>query len=195
MLPLILASSSTTRKELLLRCRVPYQTISPDIDETPQLKEQPEKLALRLAETKARKVASQFSDSLIISADQVIMCEDVRLDKPGTIENAVKQLRLVSGKKIGSYTGLCLFNSNTGHCQLGIETYEVGFRKLSEQMIKNYINIDQPFHCAGSIKAEGIGITLFTYMKGRDPTALLGLPLMLLTEMFLKEGINLLENG
>ncbi len=192
MLPLILASSSITRQELLQRLQLPFQQYSPDIDESAFNDEKPADLALRLARTKAEVAAKQFPQAIIISADQVIMCENERLDKPGNAENARKQLTLVSGKKIESYTGLCVINSHTGKYQTGLETYEVAFRELTPSTIQNYVDRDQPFHCAGSIKAEGIGITLFTSMTGRDPTALLGLPLMLLTDMLNKEYISIL---
>jgi septum formation protein len=192
MLPLILASSSITRQELLRRLQLPFQQYSPDIDESQLNNEKPADLAVRLAKTKAEVAAKQFPQAIIISADQVIMCENDRLDKPGNVENAIQQLTLVSGKKIDSYTGLCVLNSHTGKYQAGLETYEVTFRQLTPSIIKNYIERDQPFHCAGSIKAEGIGITLFTRMSGRDPSSLLGLPLMLLTDMLNKERIFIL---
>lgn len=192
MLPLILASSSITRKELLARLQISFKCLSPNVDESPLLNERPEDLALRLAKAKAEIIAKKHPDALIISADQVILCGDIRLDKPGTFENAVIQLETVSGKQIESYTALCLLNSKTGHIQTGIETYQVAFRELSRPIIEDYIKRDQPLHCAGSIKAEGLGITLFTRMTGRDPTALLGLPLMLLTDMLVKENVFLL---
>lgn len=184
---LILASSSPARKALLEKLQISFQTISPDVDETPLLYEKADELALRLAIKKAEAVKDQFPDAYIIGADQVIMCGDIRLDKPGTVENATQQLALSSGKSVDSYTGLCLFNTKTNTLQSGIEYCEVQFRKLSYNMIKNYIKQDNPLHCAGSIKAEGLGITLLKGLKGRDPTALFGLPLMLLTDFLLAE--------
>jgi MAF protein len=188
-LPLILASSSPARKNLLEKLQIPFQIIPPHIDETPLENEKPEALALRLATEKAKAIAAQYPNHYIIGSDQVIMCGDVRLDKPGTVENAIKQLTLVSGKFIVSYTGLCLWNTQTHTVHSGIEYCEVHFRPLSAKTIEDYIRRDNPLHCAGSIKAEGLGMTLFTALKGRDPTALVGLPMILLTDFMLKEKI------
>lgn len=187
---LILASSSSSRKALFARLQLPFTAIHPDIDESPLPNEKPDALALRLAEAKARKMADTYPNAIIIGSDQVIMCGDTRLDKPGNHENARAQLKLVSEKTIQSYTGLCVLNTKTNYLQKQIETFGVSFRKLTDQIIEHYLNLDEPWHAAGSIKAESLGIVLFTEMKGRDYTALLGLPLILLTDMLLNEHIS-----
>jgi MAF protein len=184
---LILASSSPARKALLEKLQISFQTISPDIDETPLAHEKPEEIALRLAIAKAKTVQDKFPEAYIIGSDQVIMCGNVRLDKPEIYENAFKQLTLVSGKYIDSYTGLCLLNSKTNKIYSGIEYTRVYFRELSEKTIESYIKKDDPLLCAGSIKAEGLGITLFKEIQTKDPTALLGLPMILLTDFLLAE--------
>lgn len=189
MLPLVLASSSPARKALLEKLQIPFQTISPDIDETPLPHEKPHDLALRLAIEKASAVKEKFPAALIIGADQVIMRGETRLDKPGTVENAIQQLTLVSGKSIEAYTGLCLLNTKTGKLQSTVCTYQVYFRQLSLKAIESYIKHDNPLHCAGSIKAESLGITLFTKMQGDDFTSLPGLPLIALTDFLLAEGL------
>jgi len=191
MLPLILASSSPARKALLEKLQIPFQTVSPDIDETPLSHEKPKDLALRLAIEKASAVKKKYPEALIIGADQVIMCGKTRLDKPGTVENAIAQLTLVSGKSIEAYTGLCLLNTKTGKCHSTVSTYQVYFRQLSPKIIESYIQRDNPLHCAGSIKAESLGITLFTKMQGDDFTSLPGLPLIALTDFLLTEGFTL----
>jgi septum formation protein len=188
-LPLILASSSPARKTQLKKLQISFDTFSPNIDETAFRDENPQALALRLAIAKARAVEFHFPAAVIIGADQVIHCGETRLDKPGTVENAVKQLTLVSGKSIISYTGLCVLNTQTGQIQSGLTRSEVTFRVLTQEVIEDYIRQDNPLQCAGSIKAEGRGITLFTAFKGQDPTALVGLPLILLTDFLLAEKI------
>lgn len=189
---IILASTSITRKALLEQLQIAFTVVAPYVDESPLANEQPADLALRLAKNKAMAVAKDYPNALIIGSDQVIMCNNTRLDKPGNAENAIEQLTLVSGNTIQSYTGLCLYNAATQKLQAAVENYQVSFRKLSRAVIEDYIKRDQPFHCAGSIKAEGIGMALFTRMEGRDYTALLGLPLILLTDMLLNENIQLL---
>lgn len=192
MLPLILASSSQSRKSLLARLQLPFTSISPDIDESPLPDETPSALALRLAENKARKIADDHANSIVIGSDLVIMCGDARLDKPGSIENAREQLRLASNNTVDCYAGLCVINTKTHHVQKDMEFFQVSFRQLTDTMIDNYLRLDEPWHAAGSILAESLGIALFTDMRGRDYTALLGLPLILLTDMLMKENASIL---
>lgn len=189
---IVLASSSLSRKSLLERLQIPFTIAIPDVDETPLLHESPAELALRLAQKKAKAVAENYPNAIVIGSDQVIMQDNIRLDKPGNKETAILQLQRVSGKKVLSYTGVCVLNSFTHNLQLHFETYCVTFRELTHTMIENYIERDKPFHCAGSIKAESLGIALFEKMEGEDPTALLGLPLIKLTRMLEKENIKIL---
>lgn len=189
---LILASSSLSRRSLLARLELAFTSVSPNIDESPKPGEKPDKLALRLAIEKAHVFSTQYPDSLIIASDQVIFCGDSRLDKPETVEIATQQLKLCSGKFIDSYTALVLLNTQTSKIQSDVIYTRVYFRELSDHIISEYIRRDNPLHCAGSIKAEGLGVTLFTKIETEDPTAILGLPLISLTTMLLNEGVECL---
>ena len=180
---LILSSSSPARKELLSRLQLPFTAVSPDIDETPLPGESPQELVTRLAIAKAKVHEEQFPVALIIGSDQVIVIDGIVLGKPGNHENAVKQLKMVSGKHIDSYTGVCLYNTKTQHQQVHVEPFQVYFRELNDEMIENYLQLDKPYQCAGSIRAEKAGPMLFEKMCGDDPTALIGLPLINLVRM------------
>lgn len=184
--PLILSSSSPARRALLARLQVPFTSTSPDIDESRLPGELVEMMVLRLAEAKARKSATSYSDALIIGSDQVGVLEDEILCKPLTHEKAVKQLQLMSGKMIRFFTGLCLYDAKTSQCQTSVETYDVYFRELSDEMIDDYLAKEQPFQCAGSFQAEGLGVMLIRKFSGDDYTALIGLPLIRLIEMLEK---------
>ena len=188
---IILASSSLSRRSLLARLELPFTAVSPDIDESPLPHEKPADLALRLAKEKAQVFQSKYTNSLIIASDQVIFCGDMRLDKPETVENATAQLKAISGKSIDSHTALCVLNTQTGNLQTDVIFTRVHFRELSDKTIHEYIRRDNPLHCAGSIKAEGLGMVLFTKIETDDPTAILGLPLIRLTTMLMQEGIDL----
>ena len=188
---LVLASTSVYRKQLLQKLGLPFDTAAPDVDESPLDDETPQQLVMRLAEAKARAVASQFPNALIIGSDQVAVIDDDILGKPGNFENAVNQLRAAAGKQVDFKTGLCLYNSASGNGQTSCETYSVVFRHLSEEQIKSYVRREQPYDCAGSFKSEGLGIALFERLMGEDPNTLVGLPLIALIRMLEKEGINL----
>lgn len=188
-LPLILASTSPARKKLLERLQIPFTIIPSHVDETPLPNEAPEQLVRRLAELKARTVAAKHPDSLIIGADQVLVLDNTVQGKPLTYENAIKQLQAASGKKVISLTGLCLLNTQNNQMQLDIARYEVLYRELSLETIEWYLTKDKPYQCAGSIRAEELGIVLIKEMQGRDATALIGLPLMMLTDMLINFGI------
>ena len=157
---LILGSSSVYRQQLLERLQIPFETASPDVDETRLPNEKPEETALRLAEMKARAVAKIFPQGLIIGSDQVAILGNTQLGKPLNHSNAIKQLQLIRGKEIVFYTALCLLNANTNHIQCRIIPYNVKFRQISDQQIENYLRKEQPYHCAGSAKSEGLGIAL-----------------------------------
>lgn len=188
---LILASTSTFRRELLSRLQIPFETAAPETDETPLPGEAPADTAERLALAKAQAVAGRFPGALIIGSDQVAYLdhhEQQRFGKPGTRENATQQLRAMSGKTVIFHTGLCLYNAATGRSHLrGVPT-EVRFRELSDGEISRYLDKEDALNCAGSAKSEGLGISLLEYLRGDDPNALVGLPLIALCDMLRAEG-------
>ena len=147
--------------------------------------------AVRLAEAKSRAVATEFVDADVIGADQVAVLEGLQLGKPLNYSNAVKQLQAARGKEVIFHTALCLFNSRNGNIQTRLVPSRVKFRNLSDRQIENYLDKEQPYHCAGSAKAEGLGIALLESILSDDPTALIGLPLMALVEMLSQEGIEI----
>ena len=186
---LILASTSSYRRELLARLGLPFETTAPECDETPLREESPADTAERLAVAKARAVADRFPDALIIGSDQVAYLGNQRFGKPGTREKALGQLRAMSGHSVVFHTGLCLLNAATGRVHLrGIPT-EVRFRELSDGEINRYLDREDALNCAGSAKSEGLGISLMEYMRGDDPNALIGLPLIALSDMLRAEGL------
>lgn len=190
---LVLASTSPYRRELLGRLGLPFEAVSPETDETALHGESPTATAERLAEAKARAVADRFPDALIIGSDQVAYLAGgpQRFGKPGTRENAFAQLRLMSGKTVVFHTGLCLLNAATGRSHLrGIPT-EVRFRELSDAEILRYIDKEDALNCAGSARSEGLGIALLEFLRGDDPNALVGLPLIALCDMLRAEGVEL----
>lgn len=188
---LILASTSPFRRELLARLHIPFETADPATDESALPAEPPAATAERLSIAKARAVAGRFPGALIIGSDQVAFLGDRRFGKPITRERAVEQLRALSGQTVVFHTGLCLLNSANGKVQLaGVPTL-VGFRSLGEKEIERYLDKEQPFHCAGSAKSEGLGIALLEFIRGDDPNALVGLPLVALCSMLRTEGIEL----
>ena len=186
--PLILASSSVYRRELLSRLQVPFSVVVPDIDETPLTGETAPETALRLSIAKAAKVAKQHSDALVIGSDQVAIFDGIQLGKPHTHENAVWQLRMTRGNTVDFHTALCLFNGRTGKYQAQVVLCRVKFRDLTDTQIERYLLKEQPYHCSASAKAEGLGIALIKKVEGEDPNALIGLPLIALVEMLEKEG-------
>ena len=186
---LVLASSSPYRRELLARLRLPFEVISPDIDETALANELPQETALRLAQLKARAVVDQFPDALIIGSDQVALLGTQQIGKPHTHENAKKQLQAASGRSLVFYTALCVYNSGTRNMQARVVPITIQFRKLSEDVIERYLRAEQPYNCAGSAKSEGLGIALIERFEGEDPNALVGLPLIALVDMLQQEGV------
>ncbi len=184
---LVLASTSPFRKELLAKLHLDFVTDNPRVDETPLAGESPEQLVARLAEAKARAVAKHHPDALIIGSDQVAVNGEAIVGKPGDHSRAMEQLRKASGKRITFLTGLALFNSTTGRCQVAVEPFTVVFRQLNDEQIENYLKREQPYNCAGSFKSEGLGIALFQRMEGDDPNALIGLPLIRLIGMLEQE--------
>jgi len=189
---LVLASSSPFRKSLLDKLNIPYETHSPDIDESARPDESPTELVARLAEEKAHAVTEQWPDALIIGSDQVAVIDDRVLGKPHSHEKAIEQLQLASGRKVTFYTGLSLYNAQTGRAQTDVVPFEVHFRHLSDTMIENYLRAEEPYQCAGSFKSEGLGIALFERLRGDDPNTLIGLPLIRLISMLEAEDMPVL---
>lgn len=191
MIHLVLASSSIYRKKQLQQLQLNFSVIAPFIDETPLANEIPKQTALRLSIEKARSVGLQHSNTLVIGCDQVASFEGKPLGKPLSHENAVKQLRIMQGKEIIFHSGICLFNAVTGNIQSSVVDIQVKFRSLTDQQIENYLVREQPYDCAGSAKSEGLGVALLDYIRGDDPNALIGLPLIQLVTMLEKEGIKI----
>lgn len=190
MKPIVLASTSAFRRALLEKLGMPFITAAPNTDETPANGESARELVTRLAQAKAQALKGEFPDHIIIGSDQVCVLNNQIAGKPHSEENAVEQLLLARGSIVTFYTGLAVFNSANGHLQTACELFDVHFRHLSEQEIRNYVRIEQPLQCAGSFKSEGLGITLFERLEGRDPNTLIGLPLIKLCEMLRHEGVN-----
>jgi septum formation protein len=190
-LTLVLASTSRYRRELLERLKLPFRTVAPEADETPLFGESPQGTAGRLALTKARSVLTKFPDSLIIGSDQVAFCDGMRLDKPGDHARALQQLRQSSGKLVEFITAVSLLHARSGRAQTKLVSTEVQFRKLSDQEIVRYLQAEPAYDCAGSAKAEGLGISLVETIVSTDPTALIGLPLIALSELLRNEQLSL----
>lgn len=189
--PLLLASSSPYRRQLLKRLGLPFEAASPDIDESPANNETAEQLAVRLARSKAETLAKAWPGHWIIGSDQVACLQDgTLLNKPGTHNHAVEQLGKSSGQRVSFMTGLALLDSTSGKLQTHCEHFHAHFRHLGMEEIENYLRAEQPYDCAGSFKMEGLGIALFRQLEGRDPNSLVGLPLIALTDMLRNWGLN-----
>ncbi|MGE5153452.1 MAG: Maf family protein [Bdellovibrio bacteriovorus] len=188
--PLVLASTSPYRSTLLGRLGLPFKTAAPQVDESPRPGEPPQVLVLRLAEAKARAVARDFPDALIIGSDQVACIDDQILGKPGDRSRAIAQLEQASGRCVVFQTGLCLLNAATGRAQTLVEPFRVHFRPLNRARIEAYLDREAPYNCAGSFKSEGLGIALFERLEGDDPSALIGLPLIRLVTLLASEGMD-----
>ncbi|MFM2441356.1 MAG: hypothetical protein RLZZ349_1083 [Pseudomonadota bacterium] len=191
-IPLILASSSIYRRELLTRLQLPFTCISPEVDEMSLANELPQETALRLAQLKAKKVSLSHPNALIIGCDQVATLDNMQLGKPLNHANASKQLRMMRGREVVFHSALCLYNPITGNMQAEVVPYLVQFRDLSDAQIENYLTKEQPYNCAGSAKSEGLGIAIIEKMTGEDPNALIGLPLIKLVGMLKNENISVI---
>ena len=189
---LILASSSAYRRELLSRLKLPFEVISPDLDETPLPGETPEQTALRLAEAKAEAVARHAGEALVIGSDQVATLDHEQIGKPGSHERALAQLQKMRGREVVFHTALCLLDSRAGS-KYRVQTQNVQtrvrFRDLPDAELDAYLRIEQPYDCAGSAKNEGLGIALIEQIRSDDPSALTGLPLIALTSMLRSAGV------
>lgn len=195
-LPILLASSSVYRQQLLEKLQLPFECASPDIDESVLSGENPEDYVHRLAIAKAKALADKYPNHIIIGSDQCAVLESEGqqqiLGKPHTIENAILQLSQASGKRVKFLTGLCVFNSQSQQELSMVEPFSVYFRDLSRQQIEHYIEQEMPLDCAGSFKSEGLGIRLFKALEGRDPNSLIGLPLIALVDLLEQQGIRVL---
>lgn len=193
--PLWLASTSPYRRALLSRLTTEFHVANPAVDEHPLANETASELVQRLALAKAQAIASTLSDGLVIGSDQVAVFNDAIIGKPHTYHNAVQQLSQFSGNRVRFLTGLAVINARSSQVQLCVEPFDVWFRELSAAEIENYISREQPLDCAGSFKSEGLGITLFSKLRGDDPNTLIGLPLLKLNQFLINEGVNLLLPG
>ncbi|MFT5691293.1 MAG: MAF protein [Oceanicoccus sp.] len=192
MLPIILASSSPYRRQLLEKLHLPFSCSSPNIDESVNDGETPTTLVERLSIRKARVVSENNTQHLIIASDQVACLGERILTKPGNHKNAVEQLISCSDQTVSFLTGLALLNSATGNLQYCTESYAVKFRKLNIESIERYLDIEPAYDCAGSFKIEGLGIALFEKLQGEDPNSIVGLPLIRLIDFLTNEGVDVL---
>jgi septum formation protein len=190
---LILASTSRYRRELLGRLGLRFECADPGVGEHLMPGESTSAAAKRLAELKARAVATRFPRALIVGADQVASCDGAILDKPGTHANAVRQLTAMSGRTARFDTALALLDAESGALNSRVVPCLVHFRRLGAAQIEDYLQREQPYDCAGSAKSEGLGIALIARLEGEDPTALIGLPLIALTELLALAGMPVLR--
>ena len=188
---LILGSTSRYRKELLSRLQIPFETVAPDVDETPHSNESPKDLALRLALAKARAVALKNPEAIVIGSDQVADLEGAPLGKPGNHTNATLQLQRMRGKTVIFQTALSVVCIATGYQRTDLAEVKVKFRNLSDVEIESYLRAEEPYDCAGSAKSEGLGIVLLDAIENDDPTALIGLPLIRTCQMLREAGVKL----
>lgn len=191
-LPLVLASTSPYRRELLTRLQIPFAVIAPEVDETPLPGEAPEATALRLSQRKAQAAQTAYPAALIIGSDQVATLEGRQIGKPGTYDKALEQLRLMRGKSVVFHSALTLYNSVSGDMQTASVPTTVHYRDLSDAQIVSYLSKDTPYNCAGSARIESLGIALIEKLDTADPSALIGLPLIELTRMLAAQGLDVL---
>lgn len=186
---IILASSSGYKNSLLANLGMPFEAISPDVDEQPLPEEEPKALTLRLAELKATAISERFDNAFVIGSDQVASCENQIIGKPGSLKGAVEQLSFLQGKEVLFFTSVAVSVSKK-RCPSKCVLSKVVFRNLTKRQIQSYVQVEKPLDCAGSFKAEALGITLFEAISSNDPTALIGLPLIALTTLLIEFGVN-----
>lgn len=186
---LVLASTSRYRRELLGRLCLPFDVVSPDVDETPRPGETPGALALRLAREKAEAVAARHPDAIVIGADQVAVLGERALSKPGTHENAAAQLRALRGRRASFLTAVAVACAGAGATRAELVPTDVEFREFDDAAIEAYLRADQPYDCAGAAKIESLGIALVRRVDSDDPTALVGLPLIALVDLLAEFGV------
>ena len=187
---LILGSTSRYRRELLGRLRLPFNVVSPQVDETALPGEPPAALALRLALAKAHAVAQQHPSAVVIGSDQVADLAGEAIGKPGTHERAVAQLRRMRGRSVVFQTAVAVVCTTTGYSGSALVPVTVRFRQLADAEIEHYLRLEQPYDCAGSAKAETLGIALLDAIESDDPTALIGLPLIKTCALLREAGID-----
>lgn len=186
---IVLGSTSPYRAELLRRLLPEFEQAAPNTDESPLPNETPAARALRLAIAKAEAVAGMSGDALVIGSDQVAEIGGVVLHKPGRVEEARAQLAASSGRAAHFHTALCLLDTRNGQRQTHVDHTRVLFRELQPAEIDRYIERERPLNCAGSFKCEALGISLFEEIDNRDPSALIGLPLIALARMLRRAGV------
>ena len=192
---LVLGSTSRYRQTLLERLGTPFDVAAPDVDESPLPGERPAQTALRLSEAKARAVAARFPDALVIGSDQVADCDGSPIGKPGDREAALAQLRALSGRTVVFHTGVALVDARSGRCRSELVDIASTFRALSDGEILAYLDREQPWDCAGSVRSEGLGIALFERIASDDPTALIGLPLIAVARLLRAEGVDVIATA
>ena len=192
---IILASSSTYRQSILKKLHIPFSCVAPNINESSVLGESISAQVARLAKDKALAIATQnaYQDSYVIGSDQLASVNDQVLGKPGDFATAKQQLLMCSGQTVRFHTGLCLVHNATNQISHIVETFDVTFKILTENQISTYLQIEQPYDCAGSFKCEGLGIALFESLDGRDPNTLIGLPLIALLDLFNEMYVDLFD--
>ncbi len=192
-LQLLLASTSRYRRELLSRLMLPFDAVAPDVDETPLPGESPEGTASRLARAKAQVVARLHPSAIVIGSDQVAEFDGLRLDKPGTRDRAIAQLEAVSGRAVEFRTAVCVAVAGGARISEALVPTRVTFRAFDRATAERYVDLEQPLDCAGSAKAEGLGIALIASIVGDDPTALIGLPLIATVTLLREFGVDPLD--
>ena len=189
---IVLASASSYRRELLARLGLPFECALPEVDEAEIAGESAADTALRLSVLKAKAVAWRFPGSIVIGCDQVASCDGARIGKPGNYANALKQLEFMSGKTVAFDTALTLLDTSNDVARSRVVPCRVAFRRLTRAQMETYLEREQPYDCAGSAKAEGLGIALIARIETEDPTSLIGLPLIALTELLAEAGVPVL---
>lgn len=175
---------------MLERLGLPFTVVAPAVDESPRPDEAPADMAVRLAEAKARAIASSHPHALIVGSDQVADFEGTAIGKPRDAADALEQLRAMQGRTIVFHTGLALLDAPSGRCRRALVDVASTFRQLGDAALEAYLQRDRPYDCAGSVKIEALGIALFTRVASDDPTALIGLPLIRLSDMLIAEGLH-----
>ena len=188
--PLILASTSRYRRELLQRLRLPFSVVSPDVDESPHAGEVPAQLAQRLALAKAQAVSTLHPDAIVIGSDQVADLDGQPIGKPGSHENAVQQLQRMRGRRVIFQTAVAVVYAKGGYAKGLLAPVGVSFRSLTDAEIEHYLRLEQPYDCAGSAKCETLGIALLEAIDSDDPTALVGLPLIRTCQLLREAGLD-----
>ena len=190
---LVLGSRSPSRRALLERLSIPFLVVHPDIDESPMDGESPDMLVSRLSEQKARAVAARVRSGLIIGSDQIALLDKTVLGKPGNHARNVAQLEMASGRWLEFRTGIAVLDAESGDIQIDVVLFAVRFRPLTSNDIEAYVSRERAYDCAGGFRAESLGCALFERMRGNDPTALQGLPMIRLCEMLRSAGLDVLR--